>query len=120
MRSKSKPAPGWAWPPALDALSAAPNHHKLLYENDRVRVLEVSISPGETVPLHTHRWPSILYLTTFAHFIRRDEHGNMLMDTRRDDAPVVPMTTWVEPYPPHTMENVGSATLRAIAVELKG
>ena len=28
------------WPPALDALVAAPVHHRLLLENARVRVLE--------------------------------------------------------------------------------
>ena len=29
------------WDPALDAVTAAPDHHKVLFENDRLRVLEV-------------------------------------------------------------------------------
>ncbi len=33
----------WPWPDSLDALRAAPNYHRLLFENDRVRVLEVRI-----------------------------------------------------------------------------
>jgi hypothetical protein len=31
----------WPWPRELDALIAAPDSHRLLFENDRVRVLEV-------------------------------------------------------------------------------
>jgi hypothetical protein len=30
-----------AWGPALDAVVAAPANHKVLFENDRVRVLEL-------------------------------------------------------------------------------
>src|SRR2546427_3854450 len=30
----------WPWPDSLDALAAAPESHRLLFENDRVRVLE--------------------------------------------------------------------------------
>ena len=30
------------WDPELDAVKAAPKHHKVLFENDRVRVLEVT------------------------------------------------------------------------------
>ena len=31
-----------AWPDALDAVVAAPQNHKVLLENDRVRVLDVT------------------------------------------------------------------------------
>jgi hypothetical protein len=113
------PAQSWSWPPTLDALIAAPKHHTLLYENDRVRALDVYIAPGDTVPLHTHCWPSLLYQMSFAHFVRRDEHGKVLVDTRRTELPTVPVATWVEPYPPHTIENVDTVALHAIAVELK-
>src|ERR1700741_3995299 len=51
----------WPWPASLDALSAAPRHHTLLLENDRVRVIETRIAPGDIVPVHTHCWPSGLY-----------------------------------------------------------
>ena len=30
----------WAWPDSLDALVAAPGNHSLLFENDRVRVVQ--------------------------------------------------------------------------------
>ena len=31
------------WDPALDAVVAAPKHHKVIFENERLRVLEVTL-----------------------------------------------------------------------------
>ena len=56
----------WPWPASLDALSAAPHHHTLIMENDRVRVLETRIPPGDIVPVHTHCWPSVLYVLSWS------------------------------------------------------
>ena len=39
---------------ALDAMVAAPDHHEILLENDRVRVLDTRLGPGERTPIHTH------------------------------------------------------------------
>jgi putative transposase len=47
----------WPWPDSLDALAAAPESHRLLFENDAVRVLETRIAPGQATQVHTHRWP---------------------------------------------------------------
>jgi len=47
------------WDVALDAVAAAPANHKVVYENDHLRVLEVILEPGEEEPLHHHRWPSV-------------------------------------------------------------
>jgi hypothetical protein len=38
----------WTWPDSLDAVEAAPASHRILFENDAVRVLETRIAPGET------------------------------------------------------------------------
>ena len=35
-----------SWPPELDAVRAAPQSHRVLIDNDRVRVLEVIVEPG--------------------------------------------------------------------------
>ena len=48
------------WDPKLDAPVAAPASHKIIYEDDDVRVLYVTIAPGQTEPKHHHKWPSIL------------------------------------------------------------
>src|SRR4051794_8873561 len=49
------------WTPENDALVAAPQNHKLLFENEEVRVVEVSVQPGVREPLHAHRYPSCLF-----------------------------------------------------------
>jgi hypothetical protein len=76
----SDPKPSdWTCPDSLDALAASPESHRLLFENDDVRVLRTCIAPGETTPLHTHRWPGVLYVLSFGHFVRRDHDGEASM-----------------------------------------
>jgi hypothetical protein len=108
------------WQDALDALQAAPEHHTLLFENESVRVLDTHVQPGQTVPLHTHRWPAALYIRSWSHFVRRDGEGAILLDSRRDGRPSEGAAVWSGPLPPHTLENVGESELRVISVELKG
>ena len=111
---------GWAWPDSLDALIAAPKHHKLLFENERVRLLEVRIAPGEVTAVHTHRWPSAIYVARQSDFIRRDGEGNMLFDSRTvGPPPTEPVVQWVGPLPPHSVENVGNVEILLITTELK-
>jgi hypothetical protein len=106
-------------PDELDALIAAPHHHTLLFENEFVRVLDTLVPPGQTVPLHTHRWPSALYILNWSDFIRRDAQGGTVIDSRT--IPKVPAHSalWSPSLPPHTLENIGNTELHAISVELK-
>ena len=111
----------WDWSDELDALVAAPAHHTLLLENERVRVLETRIPGGETTAVHTHRWPNVQYVVSSPDFIRRDGEGAVLLDTRMTQSrPAPPVILWSEPLPPHSIENVGEADLHVIMVELKG
>jgi hypothetical protein len=110
----------WPWPASLDALSAAPGHHTLLLENERVRVVETRIPPGDVVPVHTHCWPSVLYVLSTSDFIRRDASGTVVLDSRAAGASGLPTSVaWSEALPPHSLENVGGAEIWVISVELK-
>ena len=107
-------------PDPLDALIAAPDHHRLILENESVRVLDTSIPPGSTTPLHTHVWPSVLHVLSWSSFVRRDETGNVLLDSRSvPELAASPGTIWSGPLGPHTLENVGTTTLHVIAIEIK-
>ena len=109
------------WPCELDALIAAPRHHVLLFENETVRVIENTVPPGDTVPLHTHCWPGTLYLMSWSDFVRRSADGSVLLDSRSfAEKPSVGSAFWSPSLSPHTLENVGGADLRLICVELKG
>ena len=110
----------WPWPDSLDALTAAPEFHKLLFENERVRVLEVRIKPGEVVPVHTHCWAGVVYVMSGSDFLRRDGEGKLLFDSRTvSPSPATPMAQWTDALPPHSVENIGNADIWLIATELK-
>ena len=104
------------WTPENDALAAAPQNHKLLFENDDVRVLEVTVPPGVREPLHAHRYPSVLYYISAAH-LQEYSPGVPVVDRgHKNDGEVI----FLPVGPPHQMENLeNSKPLRAIRVELK-
>jgi quercetin dioxygenase-like cupin family protein len=106
------------WPDSLDAMVAAPRHHKLVYENDQIRILDTRIPAGDIVPVHTHRWPAVYYAVSPGDFIRRDGEGNVLLDTRI--TPRQPgQSPLSEPLTPHSVENVSASEIRLVSVEMK-
>ena len=103
----------------LDGVAVAPDHHKVIFENEKVRVLETTISAGEKTPLHTHLRPTLIYVLSGSHFIRRDENGETMRDTRVEpDAPHAKVH-FVESTPKHTIENTDNHDLVVIGVEIK-
>jgi hypothetical protein len=112
--------PTWPWPADLDAMVAAPGYHRVLYEDERIRVLDAHCRPGETVPVHTHCWAGVLYILASSDFIRRDPDGNVLVDTRSTHTtPTLGSAVWGAPLTPHSLENVGTSELRTLTVEMK-
>ncbi len=108
------------WPTDLDALIAAPAHHRLLLENERVRVLDTQIAPGQRTPVHTHQWPAVHYVVSWGAFVRRAADETVLVDTRAaTPASVPPSVLWGEPLAAHSLENVGDTLIHVISVELK-
>lgn len=110
----------WSWPDSLDALIASPESHRLLFENEAVRVLETRIAPGETTHVHTHRWPGVLYVLSFGHFLRRDDRGKLIVDSRAAGSLPQPGTAlWSAALPPHTLENIDTTEFCVVMFELK-
>lgn len=121
--SATSPAAPASAPDQLDAVIAAPASHRIIFENDRVRVLSVTIPPGRTEPVHTHAWPSIMRVEapqpiTYITYALQD---GKLVETGRKTQPLrTPAEAeWMEPEGPHAVENRGSSEYRAIRVELK-
>jgi hypothetical protein len=118
--TSGSPPTSWPWPDDLDAMTAAPEFHTVLFEDDRVRVLDGRVPPGATVPVHTHRWGGVLYILGSSDFVRRDPDGNVLADTRAlKSTPITGTAVWGAPLTPHSLENVGNEEFRTLTVELK-
>ncbi len=106
---------------SLDSVIAAPEHHKIIFENERVRVLEFRVKPGDFVPVHTHRFPSVSYVLSLGDFLSYDADGNLKLDSRTGQSDIQQGGAfWLPAFPaPHSVKNIGEHEMCGIAVELK-
>ncbi len=99
-----------SFPDGFDAVQAAPESHRVILENAFVRVLEVSVSPGTTVPMHHHRWPSLLLSwdtggkTPHIHYRRLDGSVRDIPSTNEATHPGTWSVDWMKPEPMHAVE----------------
>jgi hypothetical protein len=89
---------------------------RLLLENDRVRIWDLDLAPGERVPFHCHATPYFFVCVDPGRAISRFPDGNaMTLDYREGD-------TWFDEVARgpevHDLENVGTTRLRFTTVEL--
>ena len=95
-----------------DPVKVSPQYYVVRFENERVRVLEFHLKPGEKEAMHSHP-PGVVYVLADA-TIR-----NGLPDgTSSERSLKAGEVLWREDTT-HTGENVGATEARAIAIELK-
>jgi quercetin dioxygenase-like cupin family protein len=108
------------WDPALDAVEAAPKNHKVIYEDSEIRVLSVTVAPGESEKLHHHRWPSIIVFDRLVPLENRDASGNLIPRTNMQSLSAEPpMLFRVPPQAAHSVTNVGTTPLHLVRTEFK-
>ena len=88
-----------------------PDHYKVVFENDRVRVLEYTDRPGERTTQHEHPDSVKHTLSSF----RRRLHSD---DGHRDVDMPAGLTGWL-PAQRHAGENIGDTPTHVLFVELK-
>jgi hypothetical protein len=116
----AKPESPCPWPDNLDAVSAAPKNHKVVLENEYVRVLDVTVLPGEHENLHAHCRRSVMYLMYEGIYKDYGPNGELIGEgTQPGSDADLPMTLWLEPQAPHAVKNLDSQAVRLIRVELK-
>lgn len=96
---------------SLDPVASNPNHYAVVFENDRVRVLEYTDNPGDKTTPHEHPDSVMDTLSAF----RRRLHSS---DAHRDVDLPAGMTSWL-PAQQHSGENIGDTPTRVLFVELK-
>lgn len=96
---------------SLDPAVTNPEHYKVVFENERVRVLEYTDQPGDETTPHEHP-DSLMY--TLSSFRRRLVSG----DVQREVELGVGTVGWV-PAQQHHGVNIGETASHVIFVELK-
>jgi hypothetical protein len=115
-----------SWDPALDAVTAAPKQHKVLFENERLRVLEVTLEGHDEEPVHHHRWSSVFVL---------DQVQGPVHDIAPDGTPLPPnrdimkaiqgwngkgcLVVHMAPQPPGRVYNASDKVIHGVRVEMK-
>jgi hypothetical protein len=118
------------FPIGLDAVQAAPESHKVLFENALVRVLEVTVpANGKTEPMHHHRWPGFFLdwdIGGKTPHIRYHQPGGVVHEQPGAETPRHPgrwVVHWMEPEPLHAIETVDywpePGDLPSLRVEIK-
>lgn len=97
---------------AQDPLAAAPTMYKLVFENDRVRVMEVTFKVGEKIAPHSHPDHFVYVLEAGKLKISKPDGTSMEFDGK------VGQVAWIGPET-HWAENIGTTPMRALVVELK-
>jgi quercetin dioxygenase-like cupin family protein len=96
-----------------DVLVAANKAYHLLLENDKVRVMEVRLKPGEKAPMHNHPNSHVVYVKT-------DSRLKLTFPDGKDN--VVDLkagqTLWLDAGP-HEAQNAGNTDFDNLVIEVK-
>ena len=114
------------WDPVLDAVVAAPANHKILFENDRLRVLEVTLEPNEEEPTHHHRWPSIFVFDQVQGPVYDLAPDGTMLPPNRDVIQAIQawdgrgcLVVRMAPQPAGRVQNASGKTIHGFRIEMK-
>ena len=99
------------FPDGYGAMQVAPGSHRVIFENELVRVLEVTVpAPGATIPMHHHRWPGFFLDWDTGggspHILYHRGNGTVV-DQPSQSAPMHAgewHVQWMKPEPMHAIE----------------
>jgi hypothetical protein len=97
-----------------DACLKAADFHRIIFENDSLRILDICTQPGERIPFHTHQWDNITIVTQGSLFEAEDIYGNRSIE----NCPILVEKSEGSTQP-HAYTNIGSQELKAIFFEFK-
>ena len=112
-----------------DSVLAAPNNYQLLYEDAHVRLIEVTVRPGETTPVHSNPYPAVLAFNTVVDeksivYEQRPAKAHDHAPGRAQAPSVFDMKaptcmTVARQEVPHTIRNNGTVPLHYYRIEFK-
>jgi len=99
--------------PVRDAVEVSPEYYKIPLENDRVRVLDYRLKPGQTERMHSHR-AGVAYVVNGAKIRTISPNGESQVGVLQSGD-----VHWRPDGVIHAVENVGDTEEHAIIVEIK-
>lgn len=98
--------------PVQDPIAVGKGMYKLKFENDRVRVLEVTLLPGQKIDMHSH--PDYVACVVMGGKVRFMQEGKkpVFRVLKAGDAMWATAET-------HAARNVGKTMVKVIVVEMK-
>jgi hypothetical protein len=111
----------------MDGPIAAPGNHKIVFEDENLRIIVVSALPGSREPYHAHFVCSLMVYDSPAKFTDYDKHGNTAQRVslasipwQSDHAPKSPPLAFLQPPQAiHSIANNDMHTMRLIRIEFK-
>ena len=97
---------------AQDPVKVAPKMNKVLMDNPRVRVLEVTLKPGDKMPMHSHP-DNVLYVLGGGMTRSTDSKGKSTDHTYKGGECLF------RKGETHAVENTGKTTTHVLNIELK-
>lgn len=109
-----------SWAADREAVTAAPKNHKVIYETAELRVLEVTVLPGEREASHHHRWPSVMVVDSRPTYTNHDKDGKIFQSVVQGQQSVeLPLMVRLPAQAEHAIENTGNKAFHAIRIEYK-
>ena len=109
-----------SWAANREAVTAAPKNHKVIYETADLRVLEVTVLPGEREASHHHRWPSVMVVDSRPTYTNYDKDGKVFQSVVQEQQSVeLPLMVRLPAQAEHAIENTGNKPFHAIRIEYK-
>jgi len=96
-----------------DVLKVKDSGYNLLMENEKVRVMEMQLGPGQTSPMHNHPHDHVVYVFNDAEFRLSFPDGKSNEFQLKNGNAL-----WIEAGP-HETENIGSTQGRNLVIEIK-
>ena len=97
--------------PAMDPVKVAPGIYRVLADTMDIRISEVTVKPGETVPMHSHPDHSIYVVEGGTVEFEAKDGKKSTVELKTGTGVVVPAET-------HAGKNTGTVTVRLILTEV--
>jgi hypothetical protein len=121
--------PDWNYPKTYDSIVAAPDNNRLLFEDNKLRFIEVTIPPSTTEPINGQPYPAV-YL-----YDRPQPDPSLITDTKTDPSSPLngqgaghgtppagmdgPSCDTMAPLAPHSVANHNGVTIHYWVLEFK-